>query len=77
MTGHVEKSGDYSRQHVYELYAFIVHEGRKSDEGHYYALIRHKTQYNTWYKFDDETVTEIKGSERFKNIYREAYILFY
>jgi ubiquitin C-terminal hydrolase len=58
-TGYVKQQSDPARKHTYELYAFIVHAGKSSSLGHYYAIIRHKTKYDTWYKFDDEMVTKI------------------
>ena len=45
---------------AYELSAVIVHQG-SADEGHYYALV--KDEASAWRKYDDATVTKMKGSE--------------
>ena len=45
---------------AYELSAVIVHQG-SADEGHYYALV--KDEAYAWRKYDDATVTKMKGSE--------------
>ena len=39
--------------HTYELYAIIVHEGRSTFQGHYYAFVRHN---GLWYRYDDDHV---------------------
>jgi uncharacterized UBP type Zn finger protein len=52
--------GQRTRKHIYELYAFIVHKGKSSLAGHYYAMIRDKVDSKTWYKFDDENLSVIK-----------------
>lgn len=44
--------------HVYHLYAIIVHEGYSTANGHYYAYIKNQGT-NIWYKYDDEEVKPI------------------
>jgi hypothetical protein len=56
----------------YNLYAVLVHSGRRCDSGHYYAYIKAPNQH--WYKADDESVTPVKLEEVLN---QQAYMLFY
>eukprot|EP00741_Cyanophora_paradoxa_P022832 tig00021502_g22052.t1 len=44
----------------YKLTAVLIHLGAGATSGHYIAHIRDE-RTNKWYKFDDETVTDIQG----------------
>lgn len=44
--------------HVYRLYALIVHEGYNCDRGHYYSYIKNQ-ETNIWYRYDDENVKPV------------------
>ncbi|KAF4661520.1 Ubiquitin carboxyl-terminal hydrolase 31 [Perkinsus chesapeaki] len=52
--------GDYCEQ-TYSVFAVINHNGSLRS-GHYTATCRNRTD-GKWYNFDDETVTEVKGSD--------------
>lgn len=65
------------RVHTYKLYGFIIHKGKTTAQGHYYAVVRHNQIEGAWLKFDDHVVTEIKDDEKFQKECRQAYILFY
>lgn len=41
--------------HVYHLYSLIVHEGYSTNQGHYYAFVKHQDN-NLWYRYDDDNV---------------------
>lgn len=59
----------YSR---FKLYAVSNHYGTM-DAGHYTAYCKN-SEYNKWFKFDDQDVMEISGNEVRS---AAAYILFY
>jgi len=59
----------YSR---FKLYAVSNHYGTM-DAGHYTAYCKN-SEYNKWFKFDDQEVMEINGNEVRS---AAAYILFY
>ena len=44
--------------HVFNLYALIVHEGYSTQKGHYYSFIKNQAS-GIWYKYDDEEVKPI------------------
>jgi ubiquitin C-terminal hydrolase len=67
-----EKTGyEQQRRHIYQLYAFILHEGKTPNEGHYFAIVYHN---NGWLKYDDESVSRVKDPQTYL---RKAYVLFY
>ena len=70
-----EISKEYN--HVYNLYAVIVHEGYSTSRGHYYSYIKND-ESGIWYKYDDDEVKpvgkDLNGAKRFT---QNAYILFY
>ena len=41
--------------HSYHLYSLIVHEGYSTNQGHYYAFVKHQDS-NLWYRYDDDNV---------------------
>eukprot|EP00917_Polyrhabdina_sp_WS-2016_P011447 GHVP01025196.1.p1 GENE.GHVP01025196.1~~GHVP01025196.1.p1 ORF type:complete len:357 (+),score=21.88 GHVP01025196.1:76-1146(+) len=53
---------DITRTDVYELAQVIVHVGQTSDSGHYYIYIKDPGT-EEWFKFDDETVSEVTKEE--------------
>lgn len=63
--------------HVYNLYALIVHEGYSTSRGHYYSFIKNQAT-GIWYKYDDDEVKPIgKDLNSVKKLIQNAYILFY
>lgn len=62
------------RNYNYTLYAISNHYGTM-DGGHYTAYCKNATQ-NKWYKYDDQTVTEVSPSQ-VKSQNTSAYLLFY
>ncbi|XP_067203764.1 ubiquitin carboxyl-terminal hydrolase 8-like isoform X2 [Linepithema humile] len=62
------------RNYNYTLYAMSNHFGTM-DGGHYTAFCKNATQ-NKWYKYDDQTVTEVSPS-LVKSQNASAYLLFY
>ncbi|KAL6429093.1 hypothetical protein ACFW04_008107 [Cataglyphis niger] len=62
------------RNYNYTLYAMSNHYGTM-DGGHYTAFCKNATQ-NKWYKYDDQTVTEVSPSQ-VKSQNTSAYLLFY
>ncbi|KAL6554291.1 hypothetical protein OROMI_019964 [Orobanche minor] len=56
----------------YELTAVLIHEQIAPNWGHFYTYAR--VYHNVWYKFDDETVTQVTEEEV---LCSNAYILFY
>ena len=63
--------------HIYKLYALIVHEGNSTTQGHYYAYIKN-SQNRQWYRYDDSVVTLIGPDlKSVKKSIQNVYILFY
>lgn len=63
--------------HVYNLYALIVHEGYSTQKGHYYSFIKNQAT-GIWYKYDDDEVKAIgKDLSSVRRLIQNAYILFY
>ena len=63
--------------HVYKLYALIVHEGKSTKQGHYYSYIKN-TNNDTWYEYNDNLVKMIGPNlNSVKKNTNNAYILFY
>ncbi|CAL1681665.1 unnamed protein product [Lasius platythorax] len=62
------------RNYNYTLYAVSNHYGTM-DGGHYTAFCKNATQ-NKWYKYDDQTVTEVSPNQ-VKSHNTSAYLLFY
>jgi hypothetical protein len=63
---HMAPTSDKSVAPKYRLYAVLVHSGA-SQGGHYYAYIRPSAK--EWYKFDDETVTQVDEKEAIEQQY--------
>ncbi|XP_035723560.1 ubiquitin carboxyl-terminal hydrolase 8-like [Vespa mandarinia] len=59
---------------TYNLYAMSNHYGTM-EGGHYTAFCKNSVQ-NKWYKYDDQTVTEVSPSQ-VKSQNNSAYLLFY
>lgn len=63
----------------YELTSIITHQGRSADKGHYVAWTKHTEE--TWWKMDDETVTECEWKNidlsGGRNDYHIAVVLLY
>ncbi|XP_076249368.1 uncharacterized protein LOC143188803 isoform X2 [Calliopsis andreniformis] len=62
------------RSYSYSLYAMSNHYGTM-EGGHYTAFCKNAAQ-NKWYKYDDQTVTEVTASQ-VKSQNTSAYLLFY
>ncbi|XP_026666636.1 ubiquitin carboxyl-terminal hydrolase 8-like isoform X2 [Ceratina calcarata] len=62
------------RNYSYSLYAMSNHYGTM-EGGHYTAFCKNAAQ-NKWYKYDDQTVTEVTASQ-VKSQNTNAYLLFY
>ncbi|XP_076376585.1 uncharacterized protein LOC117222149 isoform X2 [Megalopta genalis] len=62
------------RSYNYSLYAMSNHYGTM-EGGHYTAYCKNATQ-NKWYKYDDQTVTEVTTNQ-VKSQNTSAYLLFY
>ena len=44
---------------IYYLYGFLVHDGKKSKNGHYYSTVREAN--GKWFKCNDSIIKEMKG----------------
>jgi len=63
--------------HVYNLYAVIVHEGYSTSRGHYYCFIKNQST-GIWFKYDDDDVKPVgKDLSSVKRFTQNAYIMFY
>ena len=63
--------------HVYNLYAVIVHEGYSTQRGHYYSYIKN-TGTNMWFEYNDDVVKPVgKDLSSVRKFVKNAYILFY
>ncbi|XP_060078468.1 uncharacterized protein LOC132557958 [Ylistrum balloti] len=65
--------------HKYDLYGVCVHLGADTTNyGHYISYCL-QSENNTWYKFDDEDVTEVNMEYELtmRELRENAYILFY
>lgn len=73
--------------HVYKLYAIIVHEGYSTSSGHYYSYIKNQDHpqkdtnceaQSMWYRYDDEVVKLVGPNlSSVRRSTQNAYILFY
>ena len=55
----------------YQLFSVLVHEGKGSSQGHYYAFIR--PELKRWYKFNDHRVTPAQMSEAMEGSFGGSY----
>ena len=62
---------DRTADFQYDLYGVIVHEGESPHSGHYYAYVKHKTE---WLHLDDKNVRTATSEEVLN---QQAYVLFY
>jgi ubiquitin carboxyl-terminal hydrolase 14 len=65
----------------YELMGIVTHKGRTADSGHYIGWVRSAPGSSLWWKYDDETVTEMATSD-IMNLkgggdWHTAYLSFY
>ena len=60
------------QQFVYSLTGVLVHQGRSTHSGHYYAFVR--SPGGGWYRMDDEYVSPVSEA---KVCEQQAYMLFY
>lgn len=47
----------------YELHSIVTHKGRSADSGHYIGWTRQAPGSSVWWKYDDDTVTEVNADE--------------
>lgn len=59
-------------RHLYNLFAVLVHSGRSTHSGHYYAFV--KGPNGMWYEMDDCSVRQVSESAVLR---QKAYMLFY
>mmetsp|Transcript_20614 Transcript_20614/g.31522 ORF Transcript_20614/g.31522 Transcript_20614/m.31522 type:complete len:503 (+) Transcript_20614:94-1602(+) len=64
---------DQHRTMFCRLFAVVVHTGKNSHSGHYFAYVRNLVK-NEWWKMDDATVIPVSKDEVLD---AEAYMLFY
>ena len=64
--------GRLTNSFIYTLYGVCNHFGGSQSSGHYTSYI--KNANDTWYEFDDCTVTEIAANHI---VTPHAYMLFY
>lgn len=59
----------------YELHSIVTHKGRSADSGHYISFVRQQNSTQSanseesssmWWKFDDQTVSEVPTEEIMK-----------
>ena len=64
---------------TYELFGVVTHKGRDADSGHYIGWVRQAEGSDLWWKYDDETVTEVNTAEilELKGGRDIAYLNFY
>lgn len=66
----------------YELMGVVTHKGRTADSGHYIGWVRQAEKSDRWWKFDDDTVTEIASTAEILGLkgggdWHTAYMNFY
>jgi uncharacterized UBP type Zn finger protein len=65
----------------YELMGIVTHKGRSADSGHYIGWVRSAPGSPVWWKYDDDTVTEVSTTD-IMNLkgggdWHTAYLNFY
>jgi ubiquitin carboxyl-terminal hydrolase 14 len=65
----------------YELMGIVTHKGRTADSGHYIGWVRSAPGSSLWWKYDDDTVTEMATAD-IMNLkgggdWHTAYLSFY
>jgi ubiquitin carboxyl-terminal hydrolase 14 len=65
----------------YELMGVVTHKGRSADSGHYIGWVRQSPGSEYWWKYDDDTVTEVNTAEILNlkggGDWHTAYLNFY
>jgi ubiquitin carboxyl-terminal hydrolase 14 len=65
----------------YELMGVVTHKGRSADSGHYIGWVRQSPGSEYWWKYDDDTVTEVNTTEILNlkggGDWHTAYLNFY
>jgi ubiquitin carboxyl-terminal hydrolase 14 len=51
---------------MYELHSLVTHKGRSADSGHYIGWTRQQPGSAFWWKYDDDTVSEVKTEDVMK-----------
>jgi ubiquitin carboxyl-terminal hydrolase 7 len=65
---YIAPDSDTATNQKYKLLSVLVHAGANQG-GHYYAFVR--PDGKTWYKFDDETVTQVEQAEAIEQQFGE------
>lgn len=65
----------------YELFGVVTHKGRSADSGHYIGWVRQGPESDYWWRYDDDTVTEVTTPEILNlkggGDWHTAYLNFY
>lgn len=65
----------------YELFGVVTHKGRSADSGHYIAWVRQSPGSDYWWKYDDESVSELRSVDILElkggGDWHTAYLNFY
>lgn len=65
----------------YELMGCVTHKGRSADSGHYIGWVRQSPGSEKWWKYDDETVSEVSTPDilalKGGGDWHTAYLNFY
>lgn len=59
----LDADGTCSPHGLYELEAIVTHQGMSADSGHYQCFTRNRSKPNSWWRFNDDRVSEV-GDER-------------
>lgn len=65
LTSKIEESHvnpSHSPLGIYNLQAIVTHQGMSADSGHYQCFTRNTEKANSWWRFNDDTVTEVEDS---------------
>jgi ubiquitin carboxyl-terminal hydrolase 7 len=65
---YISPGSETAHNQKYKLLSVLVHAGANQG-GHYYAFVR--PSGDKWYKFDDETVTEVESKEAIEQQFGE------
>lgn len=65
----------------YELMGVVTHKGRSADSGHYIGWVRKEAGSSQWWKYDDDTVSEVTTADILNlkggGDWHTAYLNFY
>lgn len=55
----LDADGTCSPHGLYELEAIVTHQGMSADSGHYQCFTRNRNKPNSWWRFNDDRVSEV------------------